>query len=232
LAAPRLAWFVEVTPLGTDIHCFAEHHSGRRWRACRDPGLSADGASPLLSFYCGQERNYELFAILAGVRRLTNAGFEPYRPPRGLPVNLSPMIRELAAEDTKCLCVHNHSWLTLRELLDFPWQEKKRRYEGYVDSRQYDLFRTSGRPLQMFPYPEHIAAGCGGKPVFGRAQIVSNRKMERHSKSGKETQGILTKITFEIPYAEFCSPFVQETLPVLGTFGKPHDVRIVFWFDS
>jgi hypothetical protein len=87
----------------------------------------------------------------------------------------------------------------------------------------------------MYHSPAEFAAcGAGGscKLPFGRAQIVSNRKMERHLKSGKETHGIYTKIAIEVPYLEFCPLFVQETLPFLSTLGEPEAVRIVFWFDS
>jgi hypothetical protein len=197
--------------------------------------MTDHGERSFLFFYCGQDRNYELFAVLAGVARLTNDGFQPIVPCRGLPEDLSPAIRA-AAENPDGLWGHNYSWLTLKELLDFPWQEKKRRYEGYVDAQQYYLFKAQGRPLQMFPGPEAFAtafdSGCSRKPLFGREQIVSNRKMDRYLKAGKGMQRKYTKIAFEIPYAEFCPLFLQETLPRLGTLGKPQDVRIVFWFDS
>jgi hypothetical protein len=221
--------------MGTDIHSFAERRIRRVWEACTDPITAPPGGSPaLFGFYCGQDRNYALFAMLAGVRRLTNSGFDAVHPPRGLPRDLSPTIRAIAEEDSRSgMCVHGHSWLTLRELLDFPWQERKRLIEGYVDAQQYYLFRAEGRPLQMFPGPDDSTCGGGMcKPLFGREQVVSNRKMDRHLQSGKGAQGVYTKITFEIPYAEYCPGFVQETLPRLGTLGEPENVRIVFWFDS
>jgi hypothetical protein len=223
--------------MGTDIHSFAERRTRRGWEACKDPtARNADGTPALFSFYCGEDRNYELFAILAEVPRLTNAGFESMASPRGLPSDLSPLLRRIADEDARSgMCVHGHSWLTLRELLDFSWHERKRRIEGYVDAQQYYLFKAEGRPQRMLPGPETFAASCGEggrKPLFGREQIVSNRKMERYLKAGKETHGIYTKIVLEIPYANFCPLFVTETLPRLGTLGEPEDVRIVFWFDS
>jgi hypothetical protein len=223
--------------MGTDIHSYAEHRTHQGWRACYDPAAPrAAGPRAFFSFYCGQDRNYELFALLAGVRRLTNAGFDSIRPPRGLPADLSRVLWAVADEDAQDLCVHGHSWLTLRELLDFPWHQKQRRYEGYVDAQQYYLFQAEGRPLQMFPGPEECAAAgaadCGCQPLFGRAQIVSNRRMERQLKAGKGIQGIYTRIAFEVSYARIFAPFVEESLPLLGTLGKPQDVRIVFWFDS
>jgi hypothetical protein len=223
--------------MGTDIHSFAERRTRRGWEACTDPTATVpDGTPALLGFYCGQDRNYALFAILAEVRRLTNSGFDAVRPPRGLPHDLSPIVRAIAEEHGRSgMCVHGHSWLTLRELLDFPWHDRKRLIEGYVDAQQYYLFRAEGRPLRMFPGPEEAGPACGGgvcEPLFGREQVVSNRKMDRHLRSGKGAPGVYTKIAFEVPYAEYCPTFVQETLPRLGTLGEPEDVRIVLWFDS
>jgi hypothetical protein len=36
--------------------------------------------------------------------------------------------------------------LTLRELEEFPWGQKWRRCTGYVDAKQYAVFRADGQP--------------------------------------------------------------------------------------
>src|SRR5262249_51238283 len=120
--------------MGTDISCFAERRTEQGWELCEG-----------LEFYRGEERNYALFAILAGVKRLTNAGFDSISPPRGLPPDLSPGLGG-RADFTDGGFYHNASWLTLKELQEFPWHEKQRAFTGWVDAEQYQVFRKAGRP--------------------------------------------------------------------------------------
>jgi hypothetical protein len=186
--------------MGTDIHFFAERRTPAGWENCGS------------DFYCGEERNYALFAILAGVRRLTNSGFDSVAAPRGFPLD-SPLVSP-TTEDSGC---HNATWLTLRELLDFPWHDKKRPFTGWVDAAQYRIFKEKGRS-ECF--------------VDRSGDCVSNEQMERLLRDGGNTDGLLTLITFGIPYVEFAGPFVTETLPRLRTFGEPENVRLVMSFDS
>jgi hypothetical protein len=71
--------------MGTDITRWAERRSTGEWDYCYGAGTASDGRPCPLGFYYGVERNYFLFAILAGVNKITNQGFEPIVPPRGLP---------------------------------------------------------------------------------------------------------------------------------------------------
>jgi hypothetical protein len=56
--------------------------------------------------------------------------------------------------------------------------------------------------------------------------------MDRLLREGGKTEGLLTMITFGVPYAAFAGPFVTESLPQLQTLGAPDDVRLVMFFDS
>ncbi len=187
--------------VGTDIHCFVERRTERGWEPCE------------LDFYCGEERNYALFAILAGVRRMTNGGFEPIVPPRGFPPD-SPSVGGWV---DGWGYYHNATWLTLRELLEFPWYEKMYPFRWWLDAAQYRVFRQTGRPERF---------------VDGSAALVSNEEMERLLREGGPTEGVLTLVAFGVPYAEFAGPFVTETLPRLQALGPPDDVRLVMFFDS
>jgi hypothetical protein len=189
--------------MGTDISCFAERRTEQGWEP-----LSLD-------FYCGEERNYALFAILAGVQRLTNSGFEPIVPPRGFPADSPTVGRHAGTPES--YSSHNATWLTLKELQDFPWREKLWQCDGYVDADQYLHFRAKGRP-QCF------AQGSG--------EILSNEEMERLIDEKGNTRDKLTRISFGVPYAEFAGPFLTETLPLLAQQGGPEDVRIIMSFDS
>jgi hypothetical protein len=200
--------------MGTDIHCFAERRTERGWELCRGTETGPDGEQYALSFYCGEERNYALFAILAGVQRMTNGGFEPVAPPRGLPADSLTLKAEGLTDGGY---YHNATWLTLRELLEFPWQERRREFIGWVNAEQYALFKQNGAPGQF---------------VEESARCVSNAEMDRLLAAGADTAGVQTLVRFGIPYAVFAGPFVTETLPLLQQQGPPDDVRLVLYFDS
>lgn len=217
--------------MGTDIHAFAELRGPGGWEPCYQRTLAEEGERQFLRFYCGQERNYELFAVLAGVRRLTNDGFAPIRPPRGLPADLSPALRSVA-ESPHGLWGHNYTWLTLRELLEYPWQGMRRTIRLHVDADGFREFQEHGRPERGHSIfcAESV---CGTDPEAGKRPIlISNEEMARRLKQGEDTGRRVTEVAFEQPVAPYCHDFVVETLPLLGTLGKPDDVRIILWFDS
>jgi hypothetical protein len=217
--------------MGTDIHSFAERRGPAGWEPCYSPDTTDEGERLFLSFYCGQERNYELFALLAGVHRLTNEGFQPIAAPRGLPEDLSPALREVAGDGSDFGC-HNHTWLTLRELLDYHWQDTKRILRVHVDAAGFRQFRAQGRPDRFYPFLGECGLHSTGSGEGSRPIIISNDEMERLIEQDQDTQGKFTEVVFEEPIAAYCHYFVAETLPLLRSLGEPEDVRIVLWFDS
>jgi hypothetical protein len=198
--------------MGTDIHRFAERRTATGWEPCCGDQVDDNGKPCLLDFYCGEERNYALFAILAGVRRMTNGGLEPIVPPRGYPADAS-----LPGPTEDGCCYHNATWLSVRELLDFPWQEKKLPFRVWVDAAQYAVFKRTGRP-------ERTTEESG--------RVLTHAQMDRLLAEGGDTAGALTLVDFGVPYAEFAGPFVTETVPLLLRQGPPEDVRLVLYFDS
>ena len=133
-------------------------------------------------------------------------------------MDLSPEVGAIAGSDAGGgSCDHNHSWLTLKELLDFPWHENVRRCGGYVDAEDYARFKEVGRPGRL--HGEAINA-------------LTNEEMDEVIEGRRPGGDGRTYIEFGIPYAEFCGQLLTQTIPVLRTFGDPDDVRIVFWFDS
>lgn len=69
-------------------------------------------------FYSG-DRNYDLFSILSNTRNDHNLKFISL--PRGLPVDISPELSEVAFENKDDF--YDHSWLLLNELITFNWDE-------------------------------------------------------------------------------------------------------------
>lgn len=67
------------------------------------------------------DRDYELFAILAGVRN--RLGVRPISPPRGVPKDSSEATRaawDIARTSPE---IHSASWLSLQEFLEFDWDQ-------------------------------------------------------------------------------------------------------------
>jgi hypothetical protein len=67
------------------------------------------------------ERNYFLFAILANVRNQDHLMI-PISTTRGLPDDVSPKIKILS--DYEGIDAHSHSWLTVKEIIDYDWDRE------------------------------------------------------------------------------------------------------------
>lgn len=107
--------------MGCDIHIALERliDNGTSWEAqCQwDEGddYLRQADSPLRI-----DRSYDLFAVLANVRNYCLA--EPISQPRGLPDDVSTMVRRWSEYDDDEL--HSHSWLSLAELRAYDWSQR------------------------------------------------------------------------------------------------------------
>lgn len=111
--------------MGTDIFTnFEIRFSGAWVRMKLEPYVDGDTASPeemtaALTHPLDLGRNYEMFAILAGIRN--RDGVQPIAEPRGLPGDVSSAVRTYwehcgdSAQGT--------AWFLLSELLDFNWEK-------------------------------------------------------------------------------------------------------------
>lgn len=126
--------------MGCDIHLFVEQMIDGKWvsidqwekvdnKKDNEQGLYYDVPWGK-EFY--HDRNYKLFALLAGVRN--HCELEPISDPKGQPNNLSPRVK--AMFDYYKGDGHNHSWYTLKEILDFDWTQKVKRYDE-IDKKDY-----------------------------------------------------------------------------------------------
>ncbi|UQN06079.1 hypothetical protein [Deinococcus sp. QL22] len=148
------------------------------------PDLDWDTATPeqeeaywRLPLFIG--RDYDLFAILGGVRNRMNV--RPISPCRGIPDDVSDEVRDAWRAAQHYPEVHSPSWLSLHELLTFDWDPPLVRLEPIADQDAREA-----RP-EMVTYRDAVA----------------------------DTR------------------FVTEGLTQLQAFvDDPHDLRMVFWFDS
>lgn len=157
------------------------------------------------------DRNYNLFAILANVR---NYGETDYiSNPRGLPDDVTKEVQAEAerwGEDG-----HSHSYITLKELLDFQENIKPLKQQGMVSPKEQKALDEKGTLPSMW---------CQGTNMEGWAW----RKWEMENtvllplieslKRRADELGVIYDIQWERDYEE--------------AYKRSEDIRIVFWFDN
>jgi len=178
------------------------------------------------------DRNYNLFAVLADVRNgrgfagvYTGEEFKPISPPRGLPDDVSPEVRN--ESDEWGVDGHSHSWLTLAELLAFDY-EQTRSSSGVVDLEEFKVFTEKGKPNEW------------SGDVIGRNVVhASNTEMLAYIKDGIPNDGkmYVTRVTWRETYRDAIGPWWFATLQKLQEMlcwetRGPESVRMVFWFDN
>lgn len=165
------------------------------------------------------ERNYELFAMLAGVRN--DFGLALIAGPRDAPADISETV--LAQLNAWGEDAHSVSFLGLSELLAYDWS-KTERVAGILSQEEYE--RWSAQPGYKTISPQSYAQGVYGAQVA----VVSENEWPLLVRGGNlhcyvDCQWTQTR-------AQLAGRFYTQTLPLLQALGKPEDVRIVFWFDS
>lgn len=239
--------------MGTDIHLYVERREGAKWVSCDvwetdkyEPGIKTVPYGK--HFY--DDRNYDLFAILANVRNGsgfagvdTGDGFVPLSEPRGLPEDMSP---ELTAEATRSM-EHTPSWVTLKELMDYDWTRTTLK-RGVVNAAEYAKWAAWRRGQNLGP--ESYCGGVSGRDVRHvseeeMATIVRDAEKAARSGAGANLcnsdvweavgaplKNLYCRVSWTTPYYRAANEFLSECVPRLWRLGKPEDVRLVFWFDS
>lgn len=188
-------------------------------------------------------RNYDLFAILANVRNgrgfagiNTGDGFVPIDMPRGVPSDASTgYICEVNSWDGDG---HSHSYFTVAELIAYDWTQETT-HRGCVSAREFAHFHLSGKPNSW----SGSVSGVGVEHVSNNEMLAfiqaGKDKFTWHDYHAMSKSGLIessarkfTSIKWTEPYYESCSLFLSNTMPRLWSFGKPDDVRIVFFFDN
>lgn len=123
--------------MGCDIHEHFEIRTEGGWKRIQVlPELGWNTSTPeqeeaywRLPLFIG--RDYDLFAVLAGVRNRLN--LLPIASPRGLPDDVSDEVREDWNQAQRFPEVHSPSWLSLYELLTFDWDQSVIHLESIVE---------------------------------------------------------------------------------------------------
>jgi hypothetical protein len=237
--------------MGCDIHLYVEKKVDGKWEAVsgvneakckyyrdriKESGKEKDSVKQYLAealasaeaetysfLYDG--RNYALFSMLADVRnkRDTRLGYVPINSPRGLPVDVSAVIRE-KSDEYGC-DGHSHSYLTARELLEYDWNKNAIVF-GVVDEYQYLIYKRNGKPTEY-------CGDVGGQGVVRCANEEMNAFIFDPSLKDKDKH-YYTRVCWQEPYKESAGNFYNWSLPKLKELAgdDPDNTRIVFWFDN
>lgn len=169
------------------------------------------------------DRNYYLFAVLADVRNYGDA-FVPIAEPRGLPEDVSIKIKRIS--DYWGGDGHSHSYFTLKELLEYDWEQGAGQRGLVVENVYKRMLSTNSKS------PDSWAERICGPDV----EQISNREMEDliNGKMLRESgKHYITECRWGETYREAVgADYLEELCTELLQYGKPEDVRIVFWFDN
>lgn len=202
--------------MGTDIHGVFQRHDGINW-------------VDISSTY-EQDRHYQLFAVLAGVRN--GREVTPISEPRGLPADfkvvdeenhpieslsiMSPW-RQKYHEATEALEVwmgdHSHSWLTSSEML--AWFESAPVVVqcGVISREQYEAWDKETKPDSY------------SGDIIGPRVVVIEESEVGHTNSPWSH----VRVTWESPLKLELEYFFNEVRRLQNEHGE---VRFVFGFDS
>ena len=214
--------------MGTDIHGVFQRHD-------KESGQWVDIASEY-----EQDRNYRLFAVLAGVRNgtgfagiRTGEAVRPIAEPRGLPNDfavdgmtvhtvdsldcLDPISRK-DYQDADVLTVwmgeHAHSWLTGDEMLARYESAPKVINTGILSREVYE--KWDGKS-----FPSWYCAGISGSGVV----VVNDNAVEKES----TPNWTHIRCTWESELCEDLKYFFDEVARLVSKHGE---IRFVFGFDS
>ena len=94
------------------------------------------------------DRNYERFSILANVRNY--GGTDYISEPRGLPTDVTKEVKEDA--DNWGYDGHSHSYMTLKELIDFQKDIKPLKRRGMISPEAQKALDERGMPPEFWCY--------------------------------------------------------------------------------
>jgi hypothetical protein len=222
--------------MGTDIHIQFEVFQDNQWKYLgkKEPNKyhtePDDGESEFSYenelFY--ENRNYDAFAILANVRNgrgfagvKTGDGFNIISEPKGFPTDMSPEVADWAER-----VEHTPSWLTLKELIDFNWNQTTR-HEGWM---KLDIYKNWDKTKS----PDDYCGGVSGRNIEHILMIEADQLLKDPSKIDPKKE-YYVNISFNESYIESFGSYYTELIPKMKEVAPNNDpskIRMVFYFDS
>lgn len=226
--------------MGCDIYLTVER------REPNGPWTRVEG-----KFY--DDQNYDLFAILAGVRNgsdfagvKTGEKFVPISKPRGIPDDAAPETKEFLNRHD--VVGHSHSYHTVRQIMEYDWTQTLRK-QGIVGVREWAQYKVDGRPQSW----RGVAMGSTVRRTdpasfeLALSEFFQNGQFSIYSLYRGEDAAIaafvsalelsqgtrpMTTVFWTVLYYDVGQMLLGRVLPRLWRLGSPDDVRILFFFDN
>jgi hypothetical protein len=224
--------------MGTDIHIAVETRGDDgTWTLVDKEVKSEWGDYTTNENGIPDSRDYRLFGVLAGVRGKA----PPITAPKGLPADMSAKLSSLAdaTDDPEgvpwlWLGDHSFSWLTLREILDYDWQQTTE-HSGWVNGPQFEEWQ---RMLRWEPNPPSWCGMVGGGAVVHVDAATMRMKVGACGKDRELLESLehtFCEVHWTTPALNGCEKWVATAVTRLWELAPGNDpdrVRIVFGFDS
>jgi len=194
--------------MGTDCTIAAEVYKEGKWQSPHliekslIRGFSEGLIDDAITY---SDRNYVLFAVLAGIRNYHDIPSLNY-----IKLNTNECTLETQYGLSKYNETPSYYSVTLQQLLEYDWQHKIKVEDIWVTPEDLEKFKRTNY-LNEYKTDSMVR--------FGR-----NEQQFHEFTEGKQL------VTLELPVAYFCFNFLSETLPNLLVLGKPEEVRLVFTF--
>ena len=121
---------------------------------------------------------------------------------------------------------HSESYLTVKELDAFAWNQVTL-HRGIVSFKEYKELKEKGETQ-----PESWCGSISGPGI----KIITEKQADFLIKNGIPEEGkndiLHVDMNWASPYSDSAHSFINKTLPLLRSLGKPENVRLVFWFDN
>lgn len=210
--------------MGCDIHPIVQRRVNGAWE---NVPLPLDASYGDYNDSIGG-RNYSLFAILAGVRMKYQSWADeslpshtPISEPRGLPNDYEWNL-DWRDDNEDDLGDHSQSWLTLKELEEYPWHYPST-HCGAIEEKEYLRWAKSGK----YKTPDGWCGGVSG----GNIKVVTEEAYPQAKMDFPDVR-LYIVASFTLTCAEWCHEFCVKGLTWMRTLGIPEDVRLVFGFDN
>lgn len=218
----------------------AERRIGDAWELVGEPAFSQPWNALRPAELLWLDGRDEMWTVLCGrvcrVGGLDHSGLHVLAPPRGLPGDLSPVLREWVRVKDEAFAVIEPSWLLVREILDFDWTAQTILFRAFVAPEVALWFgpEESPRPFPRGAWGDREIvvslrpdAGEDGARDSGAVGVGSERSPVLHAWRPEGTVQVYWTESHAGVLGERGAFF--ETLRGLG---PPDETRIVFWRDQ
>lgn len=193
--------------MGVDLHLYAEIRRNNQWEPIPEPATtqySRGKKVPIdpVDFRCTPNR---LFVMLGGTYHSSVIGTaEPITKPRDFPDDMNVFYKTYFDKHGTGFA---RSWLLVKEVIDYGWDDKFATYRACVNKKYASLFD------ECCPFPETFPTG---------ASIYHTQQPDTVWVSWRSSYREFVNLDYDTCLEDFIDELIK--------LGDPSEVRIIFWF--